>query len=168
MLAKNMDDFVKKYNSNAIVATLETNFLFREKEYDAINKGFENVNVILLVGSAGIGKTRLALEYAKKHANKHNEKLLCIHDRSLPMYEDLKLYFEKPGDYFVVVDDANQLSKLDHVIEYVNKVDSGYHVKILMTVRDYAVTKVKSDVNGIVNYEAIVINPFTDCKFRLT
>lgn len=156
------DDFVKQYNSNAMAATLDTVFLFREKEIDAIDKAFENVSTVLLIGPAGTGKTRLALEYAKKHASSHNEKLLCIHDRSIPMYEDLKMYFQIPGSYFIFVDDANQLSELEHVIEYANKEDAGYHVHILMTVRDYAVSKVKSDINGIIHYDVINISPFSD------
>lgn len=112
------DDFIRQYDSNAMAATLETDFLFREAEMTSIDKAFDKVNTVLLAGSAGTGKTRLALEYAKQHASEHNEILFCIHDRSIPMYEDLKLYFETPGDYFVFVDDANQLSELEHVIEY--------------------------------------------------
>lgn len=157
-----VDDFIKQYDSNAMAATLETDFLFREKEIDLIDKAFDKVSVVLLTGSAGTGKSRLALEYAKKHADKHNETLFCIHDRSIPMYEELKLYFEKPGEYFVFVDDANQLSELEHIVEYANKADSGYHVHILMTVRDYAASKVESDINGIIRYEAINITTFSD------
>ena len=156
------DDFVKQYDSNVMSATLETAFLFREKEIEAIDEAFEHVRTVLLIGSAGTGKTRLALEYAKNHARTYNERLFCIHDRSIPMYEDLKLYFEKPGEYFVFIDDANQLSELEHVVEYVNKEEFGYHIHILMTVRDYAVPKVKSDISGIVHYKVIDIAPFSD------
>lgn len=156
------DDFIMQYDSNAMAATLATDFLFRETEIDSIDKAFDKVSAVLLTGPAGTGKTRLALEYAKRHASKHNETLLCIHDRSVPMYEDLKLYFEKPGDYFVFVDDANQLSELEHVIEYANKTDAGYRARILMTVRDYAVSKVKSDISGIIRYETIPVTPFSD------
>lgn len=157
-----LDDFIKQYDSNAMAATLTTEFLFREKEIKAIDEAFDSVSAVLLVGSAGTGKTRLALEYAKIHANEHHERLLCIHDRSIPMYEDLKLYLEKPGDYFIFIDDANQLSELEHVVEYVNKAETGYNVHVLMTVREYAVAKVKSDINGIIRYETVTIAPFTD------
>lgn len=156
------DDFIRQYDSNAMAATLATDFLFRETEIDLIDKAFDKVSAVLLTGPAGTGKTRLAVEYAKRHASKHNETLLCIHDRSIPMYEDLKLYFEKPGDYFIFVDDANQLSELEHIIEYANKTDAGYRVRILMTVRDYAVSKVKSDISGIIRYETIPVTPFSD------
>lgn len=157
-----IDDFIKQYDSNAMAATLETEFLFREKEMKALDEAFDRVNAVLLAGPAGTGKTRLALEYAKTHVNTHHERLLCIHDRSIPMYEDLKLYLEKPGDYFIFVDDANQLSELEHIVEYANKAESGYNVHILMTVREYAVAKVKSDINGTIHYETVTIAPFTD------
>ena len=157
-----IDDFIKQYDSNAMAATLETVFLYREKEMKALDEAFDRVNAVLLAGPAGTGKTRLALEYAKTHVNTHHERLLCIHDRSIPMYEDLKLYLEKPGDYFIFVDDANQLSELEHIVEYANKAESGYNVHILMTVREYAVAKVKSDINGTIHYETVTIAPFTD------
>ena len=157
-----IDDFIKQYDSNAMAATLETEFRFREKEMKALDEAFDRVNAVLLAGPAGTGKTRLALEYAKTHVNTHHERLLCIHDRSIPMYEDLKLYLEKPGDYFIFVDDANQLSELEHIVEYANKAESGYNVHILMTVREYAVAKVKSDINGTIHYETVTIAPFTD------
>lgn len=159
---QNADDFVKQYNSNALSATLDTTFLFRDKEIEEIEKAFGKVSTVLLTGPAGTGKTRLALEFAKNHASTNNERLLCIHDRSLPMYADLKLYLEKPGAYFLFVDDANQLSALEHIIEYANKEDSGYQVHILMTVRDYALAKVKTDINGIIHYEVVNISPFSD------
>lgn len=159
---QSIDDFKKQYNTNAMAATLETEFLFREKEIEALDKAFDDASVVLLVGPAGTGKTRLAIEYSQLHAEKYNERLLCIHDRSLPMYEDLKLYFEKPRDYFILVDDANQISELEHVVEYVNKTESGYNVHILMTVREYAVGKVKSDINGVIRYEVINVVPFSD------
>ena len=54
----------------------------------------------------------MALEYAKKHAEQFDETMYCIHDRALPMNDDLCAYLEKPGSYFLVVDDANQISNL--------------------------------------------------------
>lgn len=75
------DDFIRQYDSNAMAATLATDFLFRETEIDLIDKAFDKVSAVLLTGPAGTGKTRLAVEYAKRHASKHNETLLCIYSK---------------------------------------------------------------------------------------
>ncbi len=163
---QSVEDFIKQYNSNSLAAPIDTPFLFREKEMGKIDAAFENVNVVLLSGNAGTGKTKMALQYAKINSEKEKKKLYCIHDRALPIYEDLCMYFEAPGKYFIIIDDANQLSNLSLIVEYANKTAEGYEVKILITVRDYAVEKVKSSINGIVKYEIVEIKVFSDEQIK--
>lgn len=64
------DDFIKQYNSNSLAAPIDTPFLFREKEMEEIDDAFKKVNVVILSGTAGTGKTRMALQYAKVHSEK--------------------------------------------------------------------------------------------------
>ncbi|MCQ4637229.1 ATP-binding protein [Anaerovorax odorimutans] len=156
------DDFIKYYNSNRMAAPIDTKFLFREKELKDIGDAFLKVDVVILNGSAGTGKTRLALHYVKNHPDANNGKVYCIHSNALPIYEDLKLFIDNPGNYFLLIDDANQLSGLQHIIRYVTMKPEGYNVKILITVRDYALQKVISDVREITSYETININALTD------
>lgn len=156
------EDFIKQYNSNALAATLDTVFISREKELSAIDDAFSKHAIVLLTGPAGTGKTRLALEYAKKHSQENEEHLFCIHDRARPLYDDLILYFEKPDKYFVIIDDANQLSEIGYAIEYANKGMDGYQVKILITVRDYASKKIMQEIASIARYGVVPIGAFTD------
>ena len=122
--------------------------------------------VVAIDGPAGTGKTRLALQYAKAYSQNTGSQLLCIHDNALPIYEDLALYLEIPGHYVLVVDDANQLSGLQHVIQYVIKKAEGYHVKILITVRDYAISKVKDEIGGITSFEILPIELLSDEQIK--
>lgn len=160
------DDFIIHYNSNRMAAPIDTKFLFKEKEFREIGDAFLKADVVILNGSAGTGKTRLALHYVKNHSYTNNEKVYCIHSNALPIYEDLKLFIDSPGNYFLFVDDANQLSGLQHIIRYVTMKPDGYNVKILITVRDYALKKVINDVREITSYETININVFTDDEIK--
>lgn len=160
------EDFLNQYNATGLAAPLDTPFLFREKEFEEIEAVFATKNVVVLTGSAGIGKTKMALEYAKKHAEQFNETMYCIHDRALPMNEDLCAYLEKPGSYFLVVDDANQISNLAIIIDYVNKQHLGYSVKVIITVRDYAIDKVKYSLGQLTTYEIINVKPFSDDQIK--
>ena len=160
------EDFISQYNAKGLAAPLDTPFLFREKEFSEIESAFENKNIVVLTGSAGVGKTRMALEFAKKHAEQFKETVFCIHDRALSMNEDLCAYLEKPAAYFLVVDDANQISNLEIIVDYVNKRDSGYSVKIIITARDYAVEKVKYSVGKVATYETINVQPFSDEQIK--
>lgn len=161
-----IDDFVKQYDSNPLVATLATDFIPRKREFHSISTAFEVARVVLLSGVAGVGKTRLAIEYAKMHSKEHNETLYCIHDRSLALYNDLVMYFEEPGKYFVVIDDANQLSELQHVVELANQYNKGIFVNILITVRDYALQKVLADICGLSKYEVVSVGCFSDDEIK--
>ncbi len=160
------DEFINSYNSNRMAAPIDTKFLFREKEFQDIENAYLKVDVVILSGSAGTGKTRLALHYVENHTDAKNEKIYCIHSNALPIYEDLKLFLDKSGSYFLFIDDANQLSGLQHIIRYVSMKSEGYNVKILITVRDYALQKVIKDVREITSYEVVNINVFSDNEIK--
>lgn len=160
------DDFIRDYNSNRMAAPIDTKFLFRDKEIEDINKAYQEVDIVILSGMAGTGKTRLALHYAKMYSNIHSKKLYCIHSNALPIYEDLKLFIDKPGNYLLFIDDANQLSGLQHIIRYTTMKDQGYNVKILITTRDYALKKVENDIQKINSYTNVNIKAFTDEQIK--
>ena len=60
------DEFINSYNANRMAAPIDTKFLFREKEFQDIINAYLKVDVVILSGSSGTGKTRLALHYVKK------------------------------------------------------------------------------------------------------
>lgn len=59
------DEFINSYNANRMAAPIDTKFLFREKEFQDIINAYLKVDVVILSGSSGTGKTRLALHYVK-------------------------------------------------------------------------------------------------------
>ena len=74
--------------------------------------------------------------------------------------------FEDPGNYFVVFDDANQLSNLSAILETLYSCCVGHSYKILLTVRDYAVDKVKEALNKTVQYATISLKAMTDDQIK--
>ena len=162
-----LDDFIEEYNSNKLAAPIDTEFLFREKEIEDINKAFEENNIVILNGVAGTGKTRLALHYAKNYIDSHNAKLYCISSKALEIYEDLKLFLNTPEEYILVIDDANQLSvRLEHIINYANMQSKGFNIKILITVRSYALQQVLKNIQTRASCSVIDINLFTDDEIK--
>ena len=159
-------DYIKHYDSNELAAPLSTAFQFREDDIKKIEDAFAEQDVVILTGAAGTGKTRLALEFADRYIKEHDSSIYVIHNNGQSIIEDLKLYFEHPGNYFIVVDDANQISQLNYIIDYVNKKSLGYNCKILITVRNYAIKKVKSDISNTARFAEVTLNTFSNEEIK--
>lgn len=52
------------------------------------------------------------------------------------------MHLNHPGKYLLFVDDANQIAGLSHILQYLLKKENGIIVKIIITVRDYALNEV--------------------------
>ncbi len=155
-----LKDFIRDYNSNPLRARIDTKFLFREKEIDAIGEAFEQVDVVILTGSAGTGKTRLALHYAELVSKKGDCSTYVIQNKGSSLLRELQIYFSKPGEYFVVIDDANHLTELQHIMHYIHRQSKGCSVKTLITVRNSAIGKVCDDIQDFFKSATISIEPF--------
>ena len=158
-----------KHDANKMSAPLGTEFLLREKELEKAKTALRDNDVLLIAGPAGVGKTRFALELCRQLAEEMGYTVLVIKNNNLQLYEDLVSAIEEGRDYLVFVDDANELSELHHVLEYLPKTVPGTrHIsKLLLTVRDYARKQVMQSVMEVTRPETIKISAFSDadiCK----
>lgn len=135
-----LETFISDHDANKMSAPLDTEFLFREKELEAAKDALNSGNVLVISGPAGTGKTRLALELCRLFSAENNYEVLCIKSNGLELYEDLAAAIDAGKDYLVFIDDANELSGLHFVLEYLPKISGkSKHInKIIITVRDYA------------------------------
>ncbi len=161
------EEFIKKYDSaNRVNAPLNTIFQYREDEKKELLNALENEKAVVVLGNPGVGKSRLALEVAKEYEEQHNCKLLCIKCNQLPITEDLCRYITKIGKYLIFVDDANYLTGLRYLLEYIVSSEDRYDVRIIMTVRDYVSREVINEVKKITIPKCLVIRKFTDAEIR--
>lgn len=79
-----------------------------------------------------------------------------------PLYEDLIVKIDRPGAYLFFVDDANELSGLSQVIQYISKNNEGYTIKVVLTVRDYAKDLVVRIANKYTVPQMILLSSFSD------
>ena len=164
---KEIQQFIKDYDANTLSAPLDTQFLYREKEMEQIESAFQTANVVILTGRAGVGKSRLALHFSETHAKQHKEILYCIRSNAQPLYEDLLQHINVPGNYFLFVDDANELSSgLQHILDYATSKDPEYNVRVLITVRDYAAEAVYRVAKPLVCHTTVDIPVFSDEQIK--
>ncbi|KPL57677.1 hypothetical protein [Rossellomorea vietnamensis] len=162
-----MEDFVSIYDKNAMATPLGINFHFREEELSSVLCSLQENDVVTVSGKAGTGKTRLVLEACRSYINaNHTTKLLCVKNNGQSLYEDLLVYLHEQGDYLLLIDDANQTTSLDIILEYLHEKDSGKRVKVIATVRDYALDKVLEKVEEHTIAKQIKIEKLKDEEIR--
>lgn len=158
--------FVEKNDANEMVTPLSTVFQFREKECTEILTALNSSKVIVVLGQAGVGKSRISLEVVKKYGLENNYKILCVRSTDLPIFEDIVSNVERPGKYLIFIDDANELKGLNFILEYLKKIQKGYDVKIIATMRDYTSDHVIRNIKEFTSPYIYRINRFTDDEVK--
>lgn len=134
------DDFLSEIERKS--TSQRESFIGRENELSELVYSFDQTNIILLRGKAGIGKTRLALEAIKKYISKNpTYEALYITNKGVSLYHDIKDYFISGRKYIVLIDDANRLGDIRTLLRL--SISDNYTCKIILTVRSYAEGKLQ-------------------------
>lgn len=146
-----VEDFLSNHDANKMSAPLKTPFMFRDKEIQEANEKIKDSDILILSGPAGNGKTRLALKFCEKYAQKNKYEMLCVKSNTLEIYEDLVSCIEDKS-YIVFIDDANELTGLHFFLESLTQSRGKANGirKIVITVRDYAR---KAVLNCVLKYD---------------
>lgn len=140
-----IERFIEEYNktSNGIATTLNNTFLHRENELKQLNKEILHSDLIILTGSPGVGKTKLALEGIRNFLSFNlSFEAYCVSYKNHELLDDLYQYFNSERDYILFVDDANRIDAFSQIIGFFKSSRKG-NLKIVMTVRDYAFENLK-------------------------
>ena len=161
------DEFVAAYGANALAAPLDTAFQFRDEELGGVLGALDAADLVVLSGPAGVGKSRLALEACERYAEQHDGCIVqCLYNRGADVYQDLKVHLAEPGHTVVFVDDANRLSAFGYVVQLLAEQRDDQTIKVVATVRDYAVDRVAADARRLGDYGHIVLGAFSDDEVK--
>lgn len=161
------DEFVTKYDKNAIATPLSTTFHFREEELAQVLQELEESNLVVVSGKAGVGKSRFVLECCDQFVAVHPEyKVQCIFLRGVDIFEDLRVYFAEPGSYLIFVDDANRVSKFEYFIKLLSDQREDQQIKVIATVRDYALEKVREVARSYPDWTDLELNPLEEQQIK--
>ena len=151
-------DFVQESERRATSLTNE--FLGRENELKYLINFLHSSNIIIVTGKPGVGKTRLVLQaFEELKVTDDDYEVLGIYNKGSSLYDDLQLNFLPEKKYLLLVDDANRLNDFSHIVRLVD----NYEIKIVITVRDYALDKVRKHLYlEKYTYESININKLSD------
>ncbi|MDQ0253928.1 hypothetical protein J2S74_001301 [Evansella vedderi] len=146
-----LDSFIQEYNkaSSGIATPLDNSFLHREEEKKELKTAIQTFDLVILNGAAGVGKTKLAIETIREFliANT-NYNAFCISYKNCDLLQDLYDYCNPNKDYILFVDDANRIDAFNQILGFYKIIRKG-NLKIVITVRDYALNEVNSLSNNL-------------------
>jgi len=156
------EDFVRQYGYKKLATPLDNPFFGREREIEAIVDQLKKTNLVVLSGRAGSGKTRIALEAVSKFQREHpSYKFNCVDYRGESLHDDIRAYFSAPGEYIVLIDDAYRVP-VDAFLYLLQRSQLNRTVKLVLTVRDYALLKVAEALYDIATCKPIEIAAFDE------
>lgn len=161
-----LEFFPSVYGKSKFATTLETKFRFREKEISKFSSALETDDLLVISGKPGVGKSRFALEGCRNFVAQHQEyKAYSIFSLSQNLYEDLQEQFSLPGQYLILVDDANRVVNFSYFMHILRNRNDNQKIKIVATVRDYALDKIEKETVNF-PYKSILLDRFTDDQIK--
>ena len=153
-------DFIANVGRNQLTTPLDTDFHFREQEIQQVLEGLENNNLVVLSGQTGIGKSRLALQVLRDFQEAHPDfETQCIYNRGSDLFEDIRTHFSQPGQFLILVDDANRITQFDYVVDLIQNQRQDQQIKVIATVRDYARDKINQAAKSLGATPEIELKP---------
>lgn len=162
-----VDEFIASYARNALATPLDTTFRFRAEQLQHTVEELEAHSLILVSGGAGVGKSRFAVECCRTYAATHPDiEVRCIRNLGADLSGDIRAHFAPPGQYLILVDDANRLTGFDYLLHLLQEDRSDRTVKIIVTVRDYALQKVAESTHPFGGGIRVVLTALSDDQIK--
>ncbi|MCJ7448302.1 MAG: ATP-binding protein [Bacteroidales bacterium] len=154
-------EFIASYEKSKISTPLSNSFFGREKEIENGLNLLDKSDILLVHGAAGTGKSKYSLELEKLYSDKNHFSFLCIGNKGISIWEDLKLNLKSNTKYILLIDDANRLAQNFQLILSLLLERESSTLKLIVTVRDYALLQVKS-IAANFNYSTLEIITFSN------
>jgi hypothetical protein len=159
-----LPDFLQ-FTTKGIQPSLINPFIGRDEEIKSIKNLLESNDLLILTGTAGVGKSKLAVHIAELFENEKKLEPRVIVSSPVPLWDDLQSFILPGKDYFILFDDANKaLPNLDYLLQFLQGRESGV-VKVIITVRDY----VRHDLDKLIlntKFKELVIKPIEEVQIK--
>lgn len=161
-----IDEFIEKHDKNSTNAPINIDFIDRKEKEEVLNSLIKD-DLILIIGKAGTGKTKLSIEVCKEYIRQNKEtKCLCIKNNGNDIYEDLGDYIENGQDYLIFIDDINEMNRVKSFMDFIKDKKDKSKIKILATVRDYLLDNVITKLKEYYVPNLYVLDKMDDEKIK--
>lgn len=161
-----LHNFIEEYNNKAVKLStpLDNIFIHRKTELADIENILTANDLLIISGFPGVGKTKIAIEAIDKFLSVNKDySAFAVSKKDQDISEDLKIHLQQEQNYVLLVDDANrQLINFKQILGVFKEKRKG-NIKLVITVRDYALNDV---TNECYEYDPhkIILKKFSDAE----
>ncbi|MDQ6468022.1 hypothetical protein RCC94_11035 [Exiguobacterium acetylicum] len=141
-----LEQFISIHDKSKTNAPLNTQYIETEPIIKELIKDLNDNQIFLLYGVPGAGKTKIAIETCKKLSDDYN--VICVKSNLIDVYQDIKNALDKERLNYLFLDDANTITDLKAITSLLKLVEYEKNLKILMTVREYAVSQIANQISS--------------------
>jgi hypothetical protein len=154
-----LEKFVKHYNENSqsIATPIDNKLIHRDTELLGLIDTFKTEDFIVITGAPGIGKTKLTVEAIIEFQRQFDYSAYAVLNKDYDILEDLAYYFDNSSKNILFIDDANRMDRLLQIKGFAEDTAAG-HLKIVLSVRDYALEQIKKLIPKISVFELLPLN----------
>ncbi len=162
-----IEDFLfENKRDNPFATPLVNSFFFREEEQRIAAASLATSELVALTGPPGVGKSRLALKIVADWQEGYSDyEVFCLSNKNAPIFEDLKARLLAKRNYLVFIDDANRQTLNLLTILPLLRSRKGGELKILVTVRDYALPFIEKQCAEL-EWKKVELKPFDDEQIK--
>ena len=154
----NLPDFLVK-TTKGLQPSLINDFVAREDELKQSLEHLKNVDILLLSGSAGVGKSKLAVKILEDSREDYIP--IVIQSSAVPLWDDFVHLFQNGKDYIILFDDANKsIQNLAYLLNFIQRPKTN-KLKVVITVRDYVKHQVYQQLKDFI-YKEVIIEKLKD------
>lgn len=158
-----LPDFLTK-TAKGLQPSLTNEFVGRTKELEDSISSLKIVDVLLLSGPAGVGKSKLAISVLQEMA-KSNFIPIVIQSSAVPLWDDFVNLFQNGKNYIILFDDANKSAQnLAYLLDFIQKPKVN-SLKVVITSRDYVKQQVISKLSNSL-YKEITLGILKDEEIK--
>lgn len=135
-----LDKFIECYNVSALKfsSPLHTKFVCREDEFAEMEKKLNEKDILLVEGDAGIGKTKLVVEFLKRRfENNRQTNVIVLDEQATDIENSILPMLSEDKECIVFIDDVNRRTSLLDQLSQLQSSNKG-KIKIVLTIRGYA------------------------------
>ena len=149
----NLPDFLTK-TTKGLQPSLINTFVAREDELKQSLEHLKYVDILLLSGSAGVGKSKLAVKILEDSGKDFIP--IVIQSSAVPLWDDFVHLFQNGKNYMILFDDANKsVQNLVYLLNFIQKPKTN-KLKVVITVRDYVKHQVSQQLKDFIYKEVII------------